>query len=152
MRKLIGIFTAAIVLSTFSNEILAEPQKQHLNMSIFSFVQDFFDTKPSIPFKRETELTLNVQPASWLDYFIFQKDWFAIPQKNEKLTDIKNEETTFLTKENTVISEKETSQTIVTPTSTIVVTKTSKITTKPETVNIGEMMQLLEEFGAGAAY
>lgn len=151
MRKFTLVFTAALVFGAFSNEILAKSQPQNFNMSIFSFVQSFFDTKPTVPFKKETEMTLHVQPVSWLDYFIFQKDWFEKAEKKVIIAET-NKQTPSKDEGNTVISEKETTKTTITPTSTIVVTKTSKITTKPETVNIGEMMLLLEEVGAGASY
>ncbi len=150
MRKFTFVFTAALVLGAFTNTILAEPQTQNFNMSIFSFIQDFFTVKPVVP--AEKEVVLNTRTTSWLDYFIFQKDWFEMAEKNGTVAAETSKETPSIDKENTVISEKETTKTIVTPTSTIVVTKTSKITTKPETVNIREMMMLLEEVGAGASY
>lgn len=148
MRKFTLLFAATIALATFSNNVFGKPQAQSF---FFSLIQEIFKKDTNIPLQASTEIELNVQHSSWLQYFIFQQEWFSSSEKTVATDEIKTE-TLPVKEENIILSQKETTKTIVTPTSTTVITRTSKITTKPEPVNIGEMMQLIEEVGAGATY
>ncbi len=154
-------FLVSCFLCANLNSVYAEPQTLPItSSSSLPVFQDFFNLEKYMPVQETTEMDAELtQIVPFWYSFLFKDEWSLGNSPKSSFMQIRNANSVgvekrlmTMDKQNEGISFTGMNKLISTPENTTTLTINNKAAKKAEKVNIGEIMMILEEVGAGSVY